>query len=264
TPPKSWRPTSQEDVQDTAAWRANALSLVAKHMDNFVDDTRVPSLALLCLKTLLSRCASNVEFREDVVPFIPPHLRRDVIRYCAVHSPLSEWKLEALFYPDGHADGEMIIVGPKASLRDDHFLRGSQHNDESHRNPRLPQKNWDWESDHIESIPLQYLVLLSTRLPTSTFLTIPPTLTHIALVNLSTPILHLHRLPKLCPLLILLDLSYNYWLEEGDSESIRSLDRVEWLRWSHLKVVGLRGLCNRENMLQKINQGRWDDVEIVQ
>ena len=254
-PPKSW---TQQDDRDTAAWRSQALSLVASHIDGFIDLSKPPSLALICLKILLARYTA-AEVREDIAPFIPVHLRRDFIRYSAIHFPLSDWKLDVLFYPDGHADGEIIVVGPKVSLRDDYFLRGSH---ELKFNARHPQPEENWESDCPSAKLLQSLLMFSTRLPASMLLTLPPTLTHIALVDIQNPI-PFHRFPKICPLLEFLDLSYNRWLGRLEGEGISMLDRVEWTRWIHLKVLGLRDCHVPEDILQKVNRGRWDDVVIV-
>ena len=250
-PPKSWRASCE-----TAAWRSQALGLAASYIDGFISPSQPPSLSLICLKILLAEC-TPAEAREDIAPFIPAHLRRDFIRYSAIHFPLSDWKLHVLFYPDGHADGEILIVGPKVSLRDDYFLRGSH---DSQLNARYSQPKEDWELEDGPFVkPLQSLLILSTRLSTSTFLSLPPTLTHIALINIQNPI-PLHRLPKICSMLEFLDLSYNHWLE---GEGISMLDRVEWTRWAHLKVLGLRVCHVPEDILQKVNRGRWDDVVIV-
>ena len=252
-PPKSWTSDkSKQDHHETAEWRSQALRLAASHIDGFIDLSQPPSLALICLKILLAKC-SPAELREDVVPLVPVHLRRDFIRYSAIHFPLSDWKLDVLFYPDGHADGEILVVGPKISLRDDYFLRGF--------NPRHPQLEEDWESESLSVKPLQSLLMVSTHLSASTFLTLPPTLTHIALINIQNPI-PIHRFPKICPLLEFLDLSYNCWLGQP-WEGIYTLDRVEWTRWIHLKVLGLRDCNVPEDILQKVNRGRWDDVTIV-
>lgn len=255
-PPKSWTSdkSQQQDHYETAEWRSQALSLAASHIDGFIDSSQPPSLALICLK-ILFKC-TQTEIREDIAPFIPVHLRRDFIRYSAIHFPLSDWKLDVLFYPDGHADGEILIVGPKVSLRDDYFLRGSHE-----LLPRHPQPDEDWESDSHSVKPLKSLLLVSTRLSASTFLTLPPTLTHIALINIHNPI-PLHRFPKICPLVEFLDLSYNHWLGQP-GEGISTLDRVEWTRWIHLKVLGLRDCHIPEEILKKVNRERWDDVTIV-
>ena len=258
-PPKSWTSDkSQQDHRETAAWRSQALSLAASHIDGFIDPSQPPSLALICLKILLSSKYTPAEIREDIAPLIPVHLRRDFIRYSAIHFPLSDWKLDILFHPDGHADGEILVVGPKVSLRDDYFLRGSH---ELQSNPRHPRPEGDWESDCLSVKALQSLLMVSTRLSASTLLTLPPTLTHIALINIQNAI-PLHRFPKICPLLEFLDLSYNRWLGQP-GEGISILDRVEWTRWIHLKVLGLRDCHVPEDILQKVNRGRWDDVAIV-
>jgi len=258
-PPKSWTSDeSQQDHRETVAWRSQALSLAASHIDGFIDLSQPPSLALTCLKILLANC-TPAEMREDIAPFVPVHLRRDFIRYSAIHFPLPDWKLDVLFYPDGHADGEILVVGPKVTLRDDYFLRGSH--ELLHFNSRPPQPDEDWESESLSVKPLQSLLMVSTRLSTSTLLSLPPTLTHIALINIHNPI-PLHRFPKICPLLEFLDLSYNRWLGQP-GEAISKLDRVEWTRWVHLRVLGLRDCHVPEDILQKVNRGRWDDVAIV-
>jgi len=253
-PPKSW--TSQQDHRETAVWRSQALRLAASHIDGFIDPSQPLSLALICFKILLAKCTPT-EIREDIAPLIPAHLRCDFIRYSAIHFPLSDWKLDVLFHPDGHADGEILVVGPKVSLRDDYFLRGSH---ELQFNPRYPRPEEDWECSSVK--PLQSLLMISTRLPASMLLTLPPSLTHVALINIQNPI-PLHRFPKICPLLEFLDLSYNYWLGQPEGEAVAMLDRVEWKRWIHLRVLGLRDCHVPGEMLQKVNQGRWDDVTIV-
>ncbi|KAF8965248.1 hypothetical protein BDZ97DRAFT_797260 [Flammula alnicola] len=264
-PPKSWRPSPEKEDHETVAWRARALSLAASYLGNFTETPRVPSLALLCLKMILSNCTSSTEFREDVVPYIPPHLRRDVIRYCAIHSPLPNWKLYALFNPQGNADGEILIMGPTASLHDDHFLRGRQPSEESNSSIKpttKPEDDQDWESEDLSDTPLLSLILVSTRLPTSTLFAFPPTITRLALINLSTSV-PLHRLPKICPLLVLLDLSYNVWLKDPMGEGGNSLEKVPWTRWNHLEVLGLRDCYISDGLLQRVNKGRWDDVKVV-
>ncbi|CAA7266379.1 unnamed protein product [Cyclocybe aegerita] len=239
-------------TKERLGWHRQALNLVASHLGGFPDPLEAPSLSLLCLQTVLSHCSNSAEFKDGVVPFIPHHLRRDLVRYCAIQSPLPTWKLDAIFEPHGHADGEILVVGSEASLREDHF---SQHQ------PHSPEEDITWEQESSSS-SLHTLVLLSTCLSTSTILTLPPTITTLALINLPSSI-PLHRLPKLCPLLVFLDLSYNSWLQHPGSNSLNSLERVEWPRWNNLRVLGLRGCYVSEEVLRKVNQGRWDDVEIV-
>lgn len=197
-----------------------------------------------------------------MAPFIPPHLRRDVVRYCAIHSPLPGWKLYTLFNLHGHTDGEIIVVGPSASLREQHFLQET-HSDDAVSSPGVDilSKGRDWEEED-PSNPLHSLILVSTRLTTSTLLTFPPTLTHLALINLPASV-PLHRLPKTCPLLVVLDLSYNFWLGDAVEGATHALDRIEWSRWGHLQILGLRDCYISIAVMEKINNGRWDDVNIV-
>ncbi|KAG6866990.1 hypothetical protein C0991_003906 [Blastosporella zonata] len=240
-PPKSWTLTKSSE---SPHWRQRALSLLLPPVP-----TRVPTLAGLCLRSLAALPAQ--EFAVDIVPWLAPHLRRDLVRHAAVYAPLGGAKLWPLYEPDGHADTEMIVVGPYAGLRDDYFIRESTN-----------KAGEDWDADVDQGAePLSTLVLMCTRLATSTLLSLPPTITRLALLNLTTPI-PLHRLPSTCPLLVVLDLSYNVWLCTVD-ESDRALDRVEWSRWSCLGVLGLRECAVSSMMLGRVNRGRWDDVEVV-
>lgn len=202
----------------------------------------------------MSRCA-NAEDLKDLLKYVPQHLRRDLIRYHAIHSPLLEWKLDALLYPEGHADGEILVVGPKATLKEEHFV-----NDDSQA--AADSQGLDWESEEYSRDPVQHLILVSTRLTTSMLLALPPTLTHIALLRIPSPI-PLARLTKLCPLLNLLDLSFNTWLHDQlDAEEI--LEKIDWSRWSHLRVLGLRECYVPLGLLRNVNRHRWDDVSLIQ
>ncbi|EKM82604.1 hypothetical protein AGABI1DRAFT_125068 [Agaricus bisporus var. burnettii JB137-S8] len=302
TPPKSWMLNTKKDIRGSTSWRAEALSLVLYHLStngqtpstlcggrSFAAATpRIPSLSLLCLQQFLTICTTS-EFCGEVVPGIPPHLRKDLIRFSAVHSPLNNIRLYALWEETGHVDGEMILVGPYATLKDDHFNKSSYDHSSITGIPRNENEgNWDWDNEDTESIvPLSTLILLNTTLSTSTLFDLPPTLTHIALINVSTPI-PLHRLPKLCPLLTFFDLSYNSWLGTtfidgldaegrgitgtlGDpqpptdltTKAIVDLGRVDWLKWNHLKVLGFRGNYVPDDLVTRVNEKRWDDVEII-
>ncbi|KAF5380892.1 hypothetical protein D9615_004027 [Tricholomella constricta] len=254
--PKSWTLTSKEVAEeDTPVWRARAVSLVLP------SPPPIPSLSNLCLRVLAA--LSTQQFKQDIIPHLPSHLQRDLVRQSAIYSPLSSAKLYALCEPDGHTDTELVVVGPNATLRDDYFIRATRDTDnvDSHSNNK-EDASWDSERE-CDVDPLRTFVLMSTRLATSSLLSLPPTITRMALINLPTPIA-LHRLPGTCPLLVVLDLSYNTWLglKSGSAEKI--LDRVEWSRWSHLRVLGLRECHVSIGMLVKLNRGRWDDVEIVQ
>ncbi|RDB21261.1 hypothetical protein Hypma_011689 [Hypsizygus marmoreus] len=247
-------------VHDTPTWRANALSLVLPETSH---EPGVPLLTNLCLRIVAS--TSNSEFTEDVAPYLPPHLRRDLVRHTAIHSPLPSSKLYALYEPEGHADSEVIIVGPNAALRDNHFLRTAPVPIDTPPGSTAENDEDDdsWESEESVPEPLSTLILISTRLSASSLLSLPPTLTKLALINLPVPI-SVHRLPRMCPLLTILDLSYNDWLRPGSSSAESTLDRVEWSRWNHLHILGLRECNVSSEMLVKLNRGRWDDVEVVQ
>ena len=249
-PPKSWRSphyTWQDRV--TPQWRTEAFKVAALHLGQWISNNHVPSLSLLCLQVILSSYTDNQDFRE-VVPYIPGHLRRDLIRHCAIHSPLVAWELEALWEPNGHADGEITVVGP-TSLREDHLstiVKSSSRGDS------------DWELDDQAFTPLHTLIFISTS--SSILLTMPPTITALVLIDLSSP-QPLHRLPKLCPLLELLDLSYNIWLRDPSGESYGNFERIQWVRWSHLKILGLRECYVTRQQLQRIEEGRWDGINII-
>ncbi|KAG6917949.1 hypothetical protein DXG01_017133 [Tephrocybe rancida] len=251
-PPKSWTLTKQpiQVPSNTPPWRARALSLVVP-----LQTPKVPTLASLCLRILAA--LPPQEFAEDIVPWLAPHLRRDLIRLSAVHAPLPGPKLWPLYDPDGHADTEVLVVGPHATLRDDYFIRSSG----SAATTTASDSDDDWDADKPGAEPLSTLILMSTRLATSTLHSLPPTLTRLALLNLSMPV-PLHRLPNTCPLLVLLDLSYNTWLTTED-ETDRAFERVDWARWGALRVLGLRECAMSSMVRVRLNKGRWDDVEVV-
>lgn len=251
-PPKSWRSTPHGGDRDTPQWRAEAFRVAAPHLVDFPSDKRVPSLSVLCLQAILSEWATNKEFREVVVPYIPAHLRRDLIRHCAIYSPLPTWKLEALWEPEGHIDGEAIITGRTNYLSENFFNKFSE----------SQQNNVDWEVDGHPSEPLHSFLCISISLASSTLLGIPPTLTHLILVDLSSP-QPLHRLPKLCPLLVLLDLSYNIWLREPEGEGYWNFERIEWPRWKHLRILGLRECFVTDELLSRVEDGRWDGIDVI-
>ncbi|KAJ4487852.1 hypothetical protein J3R30DRAFT_859404 [Lentinula aciculospora] len=252
--PKSWRHSSaaHADVRSSAAWRAEALSLIfhKRPLSQNFTLNGIPSLFQLCLARLLSEY-SDPEFIKDIIPCLPAHLRLELVRYTAIHNPMSKHQLRALFGSEGHANGELLVTGPSASLRSDHFLQSRAQE----------REHWDVE-DQSTQYPLQCLILLSTRLSMLTVSTFPPTITHLALINLENSI-SLHRLPVLCPTLIVLDLSYNLWLARMSIEIVKSVERIDWARWSRLLVLGWRECFIPDVMLTRMNEGRWDDVEVV-
>ncbi|GLB34869.1 hypothetical protein LshimejAT787_0204340 [Lyophyllum shimeji] len=253
-PASSKSATSPSIVEDTPAWRARAVSLVLPPPPS------IPLLTNLCLRILAALPAQD--FTQDVIPYIPPHLRRDLVRHAAIHSPLSSSKLFALCEPDGHTDTELIVVGPNATLPDDYFIRTTRTEDSEDTLGDAEDGSWDSERGS-GSDPLSTFVLMSTPLATSWLLSLPPTITRMALINLPTPI-SLHRLPTTCPLLVTLDLSYNTWLSPGSDTAEKVLERVDWSRWNYLRTLGLRECHVSSEMLVKLNRGRWDDVDVVQ
>lgn len=268
-PPKSWKSSQSSGNRNTPQWRNEALRVVLSHYE---EGNKVPSLSLLCLQVILASYtnSNNGQFRAEIVPYIPEHLRRGLIRHCAVHEPLSSWMLKAMYEPQGHADGEILVVGPDATLKDDHFsslTNTSQHLAKSVQSLSIEEKHGlienDWEDDELHPYqPIHTVALLSTPMSSSALLTLPATMVNLALIDLPVAV-PIHRLPKLCPLIVTLDLSFNSWLVEGQSEGQTNLERIEWTRWSDLKVVALRDCFVSEGLMRKINKGRWDDVDVV-
>jgi hypothetical protein len=128
------------------------------------------------------------------------------------------------------------------------------------------EDNWDSLHDEWSSpSPLRTFILLSCRISTPTLLTLPATLTHLALINLPSAV-PLHRLPGMCPLLSFLDLSFNRWLVKPGTvaKGGNPLDRVSWDNLNKLVVLALRGCNPSVAVLEKINRGRWTDIEIIQ
>ncbi|TFK30014.1 hypothetical protein FA15DRAFT_630848 [Coprinopsis marcescibilis] len=265
-PPKSWTLTMNKDeVFATASWRSQALSLIYDNLGVSVNNSRLLPLSMMCLLHLISRYPLT-ELREDILPFIPQHLCQSLVRYTSIHSPLPTGRLLALYEEESHANGEIIIVGPNNALREDYFIRGSslsRHAEAGSPNEDIPPEEESWDSEDKSPTLLRTVIVISSRLSMATLLSFPPTITHLALVRIPAPI-SLHRLPKTCPLLVFLDLSYNDWLSSPSIETLRSWDRIDWSRWRELKDLGLRGSNMPKNMLDKVNQGRWEDVDIIQ
>jgi len=248
SPPANW---------DSPQWRAHALSLIYGHLPTnstrpFPDPDKVPPLTLLCLRVLHASYPAP-DFAEDSLRFVPPHLRRDLLRDTSIHSPLAS--PGSLCQPDGHADGELIVVGPNASLHGDYFKQFAVSRAENEREGDGEELTWD---SHDESTPLHTLVILSVSIHSATLLTFPPTITHLALINLPAAV-PLHRC--ICPLLTVLDLSYNKWL--GPARAEGPLEGLVWSRWSRLEVLGLRGCWVSGELHRIVNKGRWNDVKII-
>lgn len=114
--PRSWRmqssPTSKAtDIEgvsgdegfdkNTPAWREMALAPILCECPinmpsphDHAHSVTLPPLTQLCIHLILATCG-GVDL-VDLVPGIPVHLRRVLMRYAAVHMPLSVSELEAL------------------------------------------------------------------------------------------------------------------------------------------------------------------------
>ncbi|KZT26469.1 hypothetical protein NEOLEDRAFT_1177474 [Neolentinus lepideus HHB14362 ss-1] len=284
--PKSWRKVSQSDRlgtdADEPAWRAEALSVVLNHLPDgtgltsrVLRDTlpglssirsspssAVPPLSALCFRVILSLYTGLSDFEEELVPYLAPHLRRDLLRYTSIYSPLPNSKLYALC-EEGHADGELIIIGPHSSLRNDLWNDSGQDTVpiEPGDTDQEEEEDWSWDSPFPSSSPLLSLTLLSTPLTIPTLLTVPPTLTHLALLAIPS-LVPIQHLPSICPLLVVLDLSYNKWIDKGGVGE-KALRRVEWRRLRRLEVLGLRGCAVDTEDLREVNRERWEDVRVI-
>ncbi|KAJ7632725.1 hypothetical protein FB45DRAFT_791908 [Roridomyces roridus] len=206
------------------------------------NEPNVPRLSLVCLQILIK----SYSLSDDVLSFIPTHLRLDLLRWAATHHPLTNSELDALCGRHGHVAGELIIVGPNASVREDQF------------EPLQPSEEWEEEEDPAPLI--HTFILASSHLSPSIHL--PATLTRLGLVNILTPVNVLNRLPTTCPLLEHLDLSFNVWLV-AEKEARERLGKIPWSRWHHLQQLGVRKCYFAPDMIEQVNRGRWDDVTIV-
>lgn len=258
--------------------------------------SRCPSLAECCLRVLLEYCASDADVTtlEEVASFLAPHHRKEAVRMCAVRSPLSGARLRALLGEGrNHVEGELVVVQPPSPLRPEMFRTQTQtqthvhmrvdDRQHQHRPESGSEEPWEWDdarADHSgstvtdagsdwqeqeseqEQQPFTAVAIVSTTLSIPVLLALPSSLTRLALVHLSAPI-PIHRLPEKCPLLELLDISYNPWLAEPAWGEERALERVEWGRWAYLKVLGCRDCGVTLEELGKVNEGRWEDVRIV-
>ncbi|KAJ7905617.1 hypothetical protein B0H14DRAFT_2660914 [Mycena olivaceomarginata] len=232
----------QHDIATTPTWRAAALALTVPAV---AESHKVPPLTLLCLQILSS---FETDFPE-IVQYVPSHLRLALLRWAAVHRPLTTPQLQALC-AHGHVAGELIVVGPSAGVNQDQF-RGPEEG-----------RSVEWESDDwTPPPPMHTLVLMSAHLTLSIICTLPATLTHLALVNILNPV-SLHRLPMTCPLVECLDLSYNAWLV-AEKEAQERLGKLQWSRWHQLRTLGLRGCHVPADLTVELNKGRWDDVQVV-
>ena len=303
--PRSWAAATATPVTyktlEGPAWRATALSLffaqssgdpkpvgtLPRSATSSISSTSstgfthavsvVPCLAELCLRVLLGHYGTDADILAELVPYLPPHHRKRLMRICAVHSPLSNVSLRVLLLPAtmsggsrqyNQVDGELVIVEPANPPRPELFFVADDRSAGLEETEKEGEgRQWDAEvgdGDGSDSHwqPLTALAIVSTLLPIPTLLAFPPSLTRLALIRLSAPV-PLHRLPDKCPLLEFLDVSYNWWLGEPAWGGERALERVRWSRWEYLKVLGCRGCGVTSEELRKVNERRWDDVTIV-
>lgn len=193
----------------------------------------------------------------EFFPFIPRHILREYVRYCAMHAPdFPKEDLEALCSIDhgGSVEGELIITGPFAESM---LSRASESFD-------MVPNDWESVSSYIESDPphsLHTFIVLASPFAASLTSLLPPTLTHIALLHI--PRIPLHGLPGQLPLVTVLDLSFNLWLGAQASRIIC----LEWGKWKKLQLLGLRGcgISDRDECSLKkgVNQDRLSNVDII-
>ncbi|KAF9646403.1 hypothetical protein BDM02DRAFT_3171782, partial [Thelephora ganbajun] len=209
------------------------------------------------MRVLLDTFSELEDFEQVLLPFLPLHLRYALQRYTAIHAPLSNPRLHALVGESGHINGELIVVGPDAGLPKDAVALKPP----DRQIPADDCRDWEAEDPFVDSFELQTLALVSTDLSFQILLTFPRSLTRLALVNISTP-LAIFLLTSLCPLIMVLDLSFNSWLKDPD-RSRAILGVVDWDRWGDLDVLGLRGCSVYQDTLERVNQNRWTDVQII-
>ena len=284
--------TTTTTTTTTTTSTTTATSNSGRSSNSITGQTRatvvVPCLAELCLRVLLTHYGAGADVLAELAPHLAPHHRKRLMEICAVQSPLSSACLRVLLlqtttagdrhdgsdarhvhYNYNQVDGELIIVEPATPPRPELFLVDDDRSAGLGQTGKVAEgRRWDAEAGDDEgdvpggSQPLTALAIVSTVLPTLTFLALPPSLTRLALVHLSAPV-PLHRLPDKCPLLELLDISYNWWLGELVWGGERVLERVAWGRWEYLKILGCRDCGVTSEELRKVNEGRWDDVTIV-
>lgn len=270
-PPKSWTPLFDGEERVGPLWRADAFRILLDDLDApewlQPGSRAVMPLTIICAQTLLKTFES--EDLANVTQYIPPHLKRDLIRWHTLHRPLSNSKLYTLYSEEGHADGELFVVGPQNSLRGDVLKRKErvgafdQRDDDGGVATRSSNGEIDdWDTPTDTPTLLTVIGLLESPLPSSVLFSFPPTLTHLALVALphSIPV---HRLPRLCPLLEVLDISFNDWLSGNDDPYPGTFDAIEWGRWGYLRRLGIRACSIGSHIVRKVNANRWIDVEVI-
>lgn len=282
------------DIEATSSRKAALAPFFAAcdDIDSPVRTPGIPSLSELCMGLILALCgdADPTDF-EDLVLHIPLHLRRALMRYAAVHSPLNTDALAVLCVRHeqeegqdqgwGSVEGELVVVEPQAALRrswsrdtdqdrrpwatalsrpngDNGDASGAGANaiDSTHDRET---RTWDDSSSDTEPPPpLVSLALVGVLMSAQDLVALPRTLTRLALVQSLPKRGWLKWLPTVCPALVFLDLSYNPWLAD-----IGVAD-VEWWRMRYLRVLVLRGLdAVSPSFLVALNRERWEDVSLI-
>ncbi|KAL1758352.1 hypothetical protein FB107DRAFT_288661 [Schizophyllum commune] len=161
-PPRSWtRSSTNSDAERAPSLRYKCLPHVFAHLPGPSHSEGFPTLALVCLRALLALYTPE-EIVEDVAPLLPGHLRRLLVRDAAMNAPFCTAQLLELGGEEGHIEGELVVVGPAAGLREEHVTRLAD-------SARAQATSEDWDADDDTGTPpLQTLVLISLpRLPIS-------------------------------------------------------------------------------------------------
>lgn len=208
---------------------------------------------------------------SDMYRDIPRHILREYVRYGVIHQLLSKEDLLKIWHVDGMnaVDGELLVSGS---------ITTSALSQNTHPPDRIIE---DWEAegkdigddeDGDEDLhhgkteaslppPMHTFMALSATFNYSHIPLLPASITHLALINIQK--MSLYLLPKQVPLLVVLELSYNPWI--NDAHTLRI---INWRIWGELRAVALRGcpVIESEEMKvirQDINSRRLLDVEII-
>ncbi|KAG8714531.1 hypothetical protein FRC08_011819 [Ceratobasidium sp. 394] len=287
-PPRSWAypaPTSSAvdssnrsspgSVAPHPEWRTRALRWILVHLDRpgliphavEADEggrSSIPTLREMCLQNLLA--ADPIDDRI-INPDLPAHIRRFIVRYTSIHSPLPWTALAELWgvaYGEQGADGELIFVGKDAG--------GTSIGSASIRDVLTPadvdlqveegeSEDLTWDAEEYTPPPLN--VLISLAHPLSKHLSFfPPTITHLALIATpldsdTTPRAMMAKLSGVLHLLEALDLSCNPWLVPN------ALTSVDWSKkWPRLRAIAFincPNLLDQDPTVNTINSKRsWE------
>ncbi|KAG8762826.1 hypothetical protein FRC12_008826 [Ceratobasidium sp. 428] len=289
-PPRSWaypaltsspagtkNGSTPGSVAPHSEWRARALRWILAHLDrpglipHAVEEdeagrSAVPTLREMCLQKLL---ASDPIDDQIINSDLPAHIRRFIVRYTSIHSPLSWAALAELWgvaYGEQGADGELIFVGKEAggfsvgsaSIRD--VLTPAEVDFQPEEGENAEDHAWDAE-EYTPPPPLS--VLISLAHPLSKHLSFfPPTITHLALIATpldpdTTPRAMMAKLSGALHLLEVLDLSCNSWLVP---DALASVDwSKKWPRLRAIAFVHCPNFPNPDTILNTINGSRsWE------